>query len=164
MSTFEIWFNNFCYNTIIIIKVKLFAIWHYTGRAGLRSLGTLLPVLGVTWVFGIMAINEDTDILQYIFVAANSLQVRLAQDVGLFCNNFKEKQYFLHPYCAIYLFILIFQGFFIFVSHVLMNNKVSISMETYINRVYSSFFRYLFFLIFFFVLAYKTFKQLCINL
>lgn len=153
-----------CYNTIIIIKVKLFAIWHYTGRAGLRSLGTLLPVLGVTWVFGIMAINEDTDIFQYIFVAANSLQVRLAQDVGLFCNNFKEKQYFLHPYCAIYLFILIFQGFFIFVSHVLMNNKVSISMETYINQGYSSFFRYLFFLNLLFVLAYKTFKQLCINL
>lgn len=62
---------------------------HKKATAGLRSLGTLLPVLGVTWVFGIMAINEDTDIFQYIFVAANSLQ-----------------------------------GFFIFVSHVLMNNKV----------------------------------------
>lgn len=49
--------------------------------------------------------------------------------LGFFCNNFKEKQYFLHPYCAIYFYFLIFQGFFIFVSHVLMNNKVSISME-----------------------------------
>nr|XP_034314353.1 adhesion G protein-coupled receptor E1 isoform X4 [Crassostrea gigas] len=57
--------------------------------SGLRSLGTLLPVLGVTWLFGILAVNEKADVFQYIFVIANSLQ-----------------------------------GFFIFVSHVLLNKKV----------------------------------------
>ncbi|XP_065942667.1 uncharacterized protein [Magallana gigas] len=57
--------------------------------SGLRSLGTLLPVLGVTWLFGILAVNENADVFQYIFVIANSLQ-----------------------------------GFFIFVSHVLLNKKV----------------------------------------
>ena len=44
-------------------------------RSGLRSLGTLLPVLGVTWIFGILAINEDAEIFQYLFIIANSLQV-----------------------------------------------------------------------------------------
>lgn len=62
--------------------------------SGLRSLGTLLPVLGVTWLFGILAVNENADVFQYIFVIANSLQ-----------------------------------GFFIFVSHVLLNKKLMQSLR-----------------------------------
>nr|XP_034334209.1 adhesion G protein-coupled receptor B1 isoform X4 [Crassostrea gigas] len=42
--------------------------------SGLRSLGTLIPVLGVTWLFGILAVNEHVDVFQYIFVIANSCQ------------------------------------------------------------------------------------------
>ncbi|XP_052693314.1 adhesion G protein-coupled receptor E3-like isoform X3 [Crassostrea angulata] len=57
--------------------------------SGLRSLGTLLPVLGVTWLFGILAVNENAVVFQYLFVIANS-----------------------------------FQGFLIFVSHVLLDKKV----------------------------------------
>ncbi|KAK3097376.1 hypothetical protein FSP39_009113, partial [Pinctada imbricata] len=45
--------------------------------AGLRSMCTLLPILGVTWVFGILAINESLIAIQYIFAITNSLQVRL---------------------------------------------------------------------------------------
>nr|XP_034315952.1 adhesion G protein-coupled receptor E3 isoform X2 [Crassostrea gigas] len=44
--------------------------------SGLRSLGTLLPVLGVTWLFGILVVNEKAVLFQYLFVIANSLQVR----------------------------------------------------------------------------------------
>nr|XP_022291075.1 uncharacterized protein LOC111102569 isoform X2 [Crassostrea virginica] len=62
--------------------------------SGLRSLGTLLPVLGITWLFGILAVNEKADAFQYIFVFANSLQ-----------------------------------GFFIFVSHVLLNKKVMLGLR-----------------------------------
>ncbi|XP_078329616.1 uncharacterized protein LOC111112680 [Crassostrea virginica] len=62
--------------------------------SGLRSLGTLLPVLGVTWLFGILAVNEKTNVFQYLFVIANSLQ-----------------------------------GFFIFVSHVLLNKKVMLGLR-----------------------------------
>uniref|UniRef100_A0A8W8P2Q2 Uncharacterized protein n=1 Tax=Magallana gigas TaxID=29159 RepID=A0A8W8P2Q2_MAGGI len=43
--------------------------------SGLRSLGTLLPVLGVTWLFGILAVNENAVVFQYLFVIANSFQV-----------------------------------------------------------------------------------------
>ncbi|XP_052695386.1 adhesion G protein-coupled receptor B1-like [Crassostrea angulata] len=42
--------------------------------SGLRSLGTLVPVLGVTWILGMFAVDHKTDIFQYIFVIANSLQ------------------------------------------------------------------------------------------
>lgn len=44
-------------------------------RSGLRSLGTLLPVLGATWLFGILAVNKYADFFQYLFIIANSLQV-----------------------------------------------------------------------------------------
>ncbi|XP_067674740.1 adhesion G-protein coupled receptor D1-like [Haliotis asinina] len=39
-----------------------------------RSLCVLMPVLGVTWVFGILAFNEDTVVFQYLFAIFNSLQ------------------------------------------------------------------------------------------
>lgn len=42
--------------------------------SAVRSLGTLIPVLGVTWLFGILAVNEKAEMFQYIFVIANSLQ------------------------------------------------------------------------------------------
>lgn len=42
--------------------------------SGLRSLGTLVPVLGVTWILGMFAVDHKRDIFQYIFVIANSLQ------------------------------------------------------------------------------------------
>ncbi|XP_052693361.1 adhesion G protein-coupled receptor L3-like [Crassostrea angulata] len=42
--------------------------------SGLRSLGTLLPVLGVTWLFGILAVNDNAVVFQYLFVIVNSLQ------------------------------------------------------------------------------------------
>ncbi|XP_067676323.1 adhesion G protein-coupled receptor B1-like [Haliotis asinina] len=39
-----------------------------------RSLCVLMPVFGVTWVFGILAFNEDTVVFQYLFAILNSLQ------------------------------------------------------------------------------------------
>ncbi|XP_071115296.1 adhesion G protein-coupled receptor L3-like isoform X2 [Haliotis cracherodii] len=39
-----------------------------------RSLCVLMPVLGVTWVFGVLAINEKTVVFQYLFGIFNSLQ------------------------------------------------------------------------------------------
>ncbi|XP_067676332.1 adhesion G protein-coupled receptor B1-like [Haliotis asinina] len=39
-----------------------------------RSLCVLMPVLGVTWVFGILAFNQDTVFFQYLFAIFNSSQ------------------------------------------------------------------------------------------
>ncbi|XP_061181254.1 adhesion G protein-coupled receptor B1-like [Saccostrea echinata] len=47
---------------------------HKKAASGLRSLGTLVPVLGVTWIFGVMAFNERAEVFQFIFIIANSLQ------------------------------------------------------------------------------------------
>ena len=36
---------------------------------------TLLPLFGLTWVFGLLAVNEDTVAFAWIFTILNSLQV-----------------------------------------------------------------------------------------
>ncbi|KXJ17677.1 Adhesion G-protein coupled receptor D1 [Exaiptasia diaphana] len=43
-------------------------------KAGLKGMVVLLPLLGLTWVFGLMAVNEKTVVFQYIFAIFNSLQ------------------------------------------------------------------------------------------
>ncbi|XP_062598125.1 LOW QUALITY PROTEIN: adhesion G protein-coupled receptor L3-like, partial [Saccostrea cucullata] len=55
-------------------KLSYISMLCSTDRSSLRSLGTLLPVLGVTWIFGVLAVNESAEIFQYIFIIANSLQ------------------------------------------------------------------------------------------
>ncbi|KAK3097503.1 hypothetical protein FSP39_010243 [Pinctada imbricata] len=44
-------------------------------KYGIRSLCIILPVIGVTWVFGIFSINDDLVIFQYLFAIFNSFQV-----------------------------------------------------------------------------------------
>ena len=44
-------------------------------RAGVKGMIVLLPLLGLTWVFGLMAVNKDTIAFQYLFAILNSLQV-----------------------------------------------------------------------------------------
>ncbi|XP_061176832.1 adhesion G protein-coupled receptor L4-like isoform X2 [Saccostrea echinata] len=41
---------------------------------GIRSISTLLPVMGITWLFGFLSISEDVIVFQYIFAILNSLQ------------------------------------------------------------------------------------------
>ena len=53
-----------------VLSVTLFPC-----RAGVKGMMVLLPLLGLTWVFGIMAINKDTIAFQYLFAILNSLQV-----------------------------------------------------------------------------------------
>ena len=44
-------------------------------RSLIRNILVILPVLGVTWVFGVAAVNSDLVAFQFIFAIANSLQV-----------------------------------------------------------------------------------------
>ena len=57
-----------------IAKIKLFLT-----RSLARMVLILLPVFGLTWLFGILAVNEDTLIFRYIFATFNSLQVGLEE-------------------------------------------------------------------------------------
>ncbi|VDI20169.1 latrophilin 2 [Mytilus galloprovincialis] len=43
-------------------------------RAGVKCMAVLIPVLGLSWLFGILAFNEDTFIFQYLFGISTSLQ------------------------------------------------------------------------------------------
>ncbi|XP_071170139.1 latrophilin-like protein 1 [Mytilus edulis] len=43
-------------------------------RAGVKGALILIPLLGLTWMFGLMAVNEDFVIFQYLFAIFNSLQ------------------------------------------------------------------------------------------
>lgn len=49
---------------------------HFTDRSGLRILVTMLPTIGITWVFGSIVFYENVQLFQYIFVIAISLQVK----------------------------------------------------------------------------------------
>ncbi|XP_077991166.1 adhesion G-protein coupled receptor D1-like [Glandiceps talaboti] len=43
-------------------------------RSGFRATALLLPLLGLTWAFGLLSIDETTVAFQYIFAILNSLQ------------------------------------------------------------------------------------------
>ncbi|XP_046845837.1 adhesion G protein-coupled receptor L4-like [Xenia sp. Carnegie-2017] len=43
-------------------------------RYGVRSTIILLPLLGLTWAFGLIGFNQDTVVFQYLFTVFNSLQ------------------------------------------------------------------------------------------
>ena len=41
----------------------------------LKATVILLPLLGITWVFGILAVNQESSVFAWIFTIFNSLQV-----------------------------------------------------------------------------------------
>ena len=43
-------------------------------RAGVRASAALLPLLGITWLFGLLGFSYDTIVFKYIFAIFNSLQ------------------------------------------------------------------------------------------
>ena len=49
-----------------------------TYRSVVRASVILLPLLGLTWVFGVFAINKNTEVFAWLFTIFNSLQVETA--------------------------------------------------------------------------------------
>jgi len=41
----------------------------------LKAIIVLLPLLGLTWIIGIVAVNENTQVFAWMFAILNSLQV-----------------------------------------------------------------------------------------
>ena len=48
---------------------------YHVCRALLKAAVIVVPILGCTWVFGLLAINENTVAFAWIFTIFNSLQV-----------------------------------------------------------------------------------------
>ena len=61
------------YDFILASFNKLIFLYSY--RALLKGAIIVIPVLGCTWVFGLLAINENTVGFAWIFTILNSLQV-----------------------------------------------------------------------------------------
>ena len=43
-------------------------------KAGIKASAVILPLLGITWSFGLLSFNSDTIAFKYIFAVFNSLQ------------------------------------------------------------------------------------------
>jgi len=57
-----------------------------TIRSLLKSTIILLPLLGLTWVFGLLAVNQNTIIFAWIFTILNSFQVLGIPFTGYLCR------------------------------------------------------------------------------
>lgn len=49
----------------------------YLLRLTAKAVAVLLPILGISWIFGVLAINDQSLLFQYMFAVFNSLQVSL---------------------------------------------------------------------------------------
>ena len=76
--------GNARFGTIILICIKLFVCFSivpvfvlpFSARRVLRACLVLCPLLGVTWVFGVLSVTEPIGLAsQYLFTICNSLQV-----------------------------------------------------------------------------------------
>ena len=43
-------------------------------RAGVKASAVILPLLGITWLFGLLSFTSEIIVFQYIFTISNSLQ------------------------------------------------------------------------------------------
>ena len=82
-----------------MIYIGLPHAWYaiFSCRAGVKGMIVLLPLLGLTWVFGLLAINKDTIAFQYLFAILNSLQVRNLHPSNIDSSLGKESS-FLVPF------------------------------------------------------------------
>ena len=47
---------------------------HRKEKSAMRTLAMLVPILGTTWIFGVLALAHDSIVFQYIFSACNAFQ------------------------------------------------------------------------------------------
>lgn len=76
------------YQPECMLSISVFPIFFFFRTTARVSL-VLLPLLGISWVFGVFAVNDDTVVFQYIFTISNSIQVwnqeELADRKNLHC-------------------------------------------------------------------------------
>ncbi len=56
---------------MIIVLLTFILLPH---RAGIKGIAILTPILGLSWLFGVLAINEDILFFEYLFNIFNCLQ------------------------------------------------------------------------------------------
>ena len=77
------------YQPECMLSISVFPIFFFFFRTTARVSLVLLLLLGISWVFGVFAVNDDTVVFQYIFTISNSIQVwnqeELADRKNLHC-------------------------------------------------------------------------------
>ena len=89
----------------------------YLFRVMTRNILLLLPVMGCTWLFGLLSINEVSLVFVWIFCILNSLQVIYSR---ILCILLTVVIYMSH----VTLVCFVFQGLLILILHVIANPKV----------------------------------------
>ncbi|KAK2565200.1 Adhesion G-protein coupled receptor D1 [Acropora cervicornis] len=56
-------------------------------KSGLKSITVLFPLLGITWIFGVLALGNQTIVFQYLFALCNSLQGLFIFIFHCLCNS-----------------------------------------------------------------------------
>ncbi|XP_028396993.1 adhesion G-protein coupled receptor D1-like [Dendronephthya gigantea] len=80
---------------IIVLMIVMRTTWatfvddkEYGGlKSATKTFGAVIPILGITWIFGVMAFNESSIVFQYIFAITNSLQGALIFILYCLVNN-----------------------------------------------------------------------------
>ena len=65
-------------------------------RASVRALVILMPLLGVTWIFGVLQLDKTSTLMfGYLFILCNGLQVRVRSQTyfEIKFNNLENKLY-----------------------------------------------------------------------
>lgn len=66
-------------------------------RLTVKAVAVLLPILGISWIFGVLAVNSHSLAFLYIFAIFNSLQVRFSLSDLIFhptaSEPFKKKNH-----------------------------------------------------------------------
>ena len=64
-------------NILIMFSKLYFLLMYY--RSSLKASITLLPLLGLCWIFGFLQFNHDTLVFSYTFVILNASQVTFSK-------------------------------------------------------------------------------------
>ena len=59
---------------------EYFSLYCFVSRKSLKGCVVLSPLLGLTWVFGLLAVADAGLVFQYIFAILNSAQVCLSMN------------------------------------------------------------------------------------
>jgi len=59
---------------VSLTKVAECNAQQHSVRSGVKAALVLMPLLGITWVFGLFSVNAKTVVFQYLFAIVNSLQ------------------------------------------------------------------------------------------
>ncbi len=57
------------------VEQRLLIVLLYTFRSLLKATLILLPLLGLTWVFGLLTVDQNSSVFAWIFTLLNSAQV-----------------------------------------------------------------------------------------